>query len=307
MWLNYHHLLYFWTVARTGSVAAACEELHVSQPTISAQLKTLQQNLGQDLFERRGRRLELTEAGRLVYRYADDIFSLGRELLDVLQGRPAGHALQLHVGVVDVLPKLVVFRLLQPTYTQPEPIQMICQEGPPADLFAKLSVHDLDVVLADMPVGPPFSVRAFNHLLGECGVTAFAPRSQAGKYRRRFPQSLDNAPFLLPRVDTALRRSLDRYFDQHEIRPQVAGEFDDSALIKVFAQSGVGLFAAPDIITQEIQRQYDLAAVGQLAGVREQFYAITVERKVTHPAVQLIARAARDRLFESRANTTADT
>ncbi len=296
-WLNYHHLLYFWVVAKEGTISAACKELNLAQPTISAQLRILEESLGEKLFTRVGRNLALTETGRVVYRYADEIFSLGRDLVDALKGRPTDRPLRLTVGVADVLPKLVAYRLLEPAFQLPEPVQLICHEGSPAELLTRLATYELDLVLSDSPIGPEVKVRAFNHLLGECGVSIFGTKDLATKYRRRFPGSLDGAPFIIPTANTALRRALEHWFDAQDIRPSVFGEFEDSALLKVFGQAGVGLFAAPAVIEKEVQRQYNVQVVGRLESVRERFYAISVEKKVKHPAVLAIADEARQKLF----------
>ncbi len=297
-WLNYHHLLYFWTVAKEGTIAAACKKLQLAQPTISAQIHALEHALGEKLFKRVGRNLVLTETGRLVYRYADEIFSVGRELMDTLRGRPTGNPLRFSVGVADVLPKLVAHRLLEPALELPETIQLVCRESTPAELLARLAIHELDLILSDSPIGPEVRVRAFNHLLGECGVTIFGSKELATAHRRRFPRSLDGAPFLMPAGNTSLRRSLDFWFDSEDIRPSVVGEFDDSALLKVFGQAGAGLFAAPDVIERDVRRQYGVRVIGRLGSVRERFYAISVERKVKHPAVVAITEAAREKLFD---------
>lgn len=296
-WLNYHHLLYFWVVAKEGTIAAACKELNLAQPTISAQLRTLERSLGEKLFTRVGRNLALTETGRVVYRYADEIFSLGRDLLDTVKGRPTGRPLRFNVGVADVLPKLVAYRLLEPALHLPEQVQLVCHEGSPPELLTRLAVYELDLVLSDSPIGPDVKVRAFNHLLGECGVSIFGTNDLAAKYRRRFPKSLDGAPFIIPTANTALRRALEHWFDSEDIRPSVFGEFEDSALLKVFGQAGVGLFAAPTVIEKEVQRQYSVKVVGRVESVRERFYAISVEKKVKHPAVLAIADEARQKLF----------
>jgi len=296
--LNYHHLHYFWVVAKEGSIAAACEKLFVTQPTISAQLRELESALGEKLFKRVGRNLVLTDIGRTVCRYADEIFSLGGELIDTLKGRPVGNPLRFSVGVADVVPKLVAHRLLEPALKLSGPIQLDCRESTPAELLARLAIHDLDLILSDSPVGPDVRVRAFNHLLGECGVSLFGSSELAGAYRRGFPGSLDGAPFLLPARDTSLRRSLDFWFDSEDIRPAIIGEFDDSALLKVFGQAGAGVFAAPDVIEKDIRRQYGVQIIGRVETLRERFYAISVERKVKHPAVVAIAAAARKKLFD---------
>jgi LysR family transcriptional activator of nhaA len=296
-WLNYHHLLYFWTVARTGGVSAAGAELRLAQPTISGQLRALEDSLGEKLFHRVGRRLELTEMGRVVYRYADEIFSLGRELMDAVHGRPTGRPVRLAVGVADVLPKLITYRLIEPALKLPEPVRMIIREDKPERLLAELALHELDVVLSDAPMSPTVKVRAFNHLLGECGVTIFGTKELAAKYRRTFPRSLDGAPLLLPTENTSLRRGLDQWFEQHDLRPMVVSEIEDRALLKAFGERGVGLFPAPTVIESEVRRQYGVAVVGRIEAVKERFYAISVERRLKHPAVVAICEAARQQLF----------
>lgn len=296
-WLNYHHLLYFWVVAREGSIARACEQLHLAQPTISSQLRKLEKSVGAKLFKRVGRNLVLTETGQLVLRYADEIFALGRELTDVLQGRPTGSPLQFLVGVADVLPKLVAYRLLESALSLPEPIRLTCEEGKLDYLLTELAAHRFDVVLSDTPLGSLVNVRAYSHLLGQCLVTVFGVGKLARMYRPRFPMSLNGAPLLLPMRNTALRRSLDQWFDAHNIQPRIVGEFEDSALLKVFGGAGVGLFAAPSAIATEVCRQYRVRAIGELPGVRERYYAISVERKLKHPAVVAISEAAREELF----------
>jgi LysR family transcriptional activator of nhaA len=297
-WLNYHHLLYFWVVAREGSIARASEQLHLTQATISGQIRTLEEVLGEKLFSRPGRNLVLTDVGRMVLRYADEIFTLGRELMDTLKGRPTGRPVRLVVGVVDVLPKLIAHRLLEPAFELVEPVRVICREGKHDHLVAQLAVHELDLVLTDAPIGSTVKVRAFNHLLGECGVTIFGSAPLVAKYRRSFPRLLNGAPFLLPTDNTTLRRSLDQWFEAEGIRPTVVGEFEDSALLKVLGQSGKGLFAAPSVIEAEVRSQYRVQVVGRVEAVRERFYAISVERKLKNPAAVAISEAARQKLFD---------
>jgi LysR family transcriptional activator of nhaA len=296
-WLNYHHLLYFWTVAREGSIVRAAAQLHLAEPTISAQITKLERALGAKLFQRAGRNLQLTETGRLVQRYADEIFSLGRELADAFRGRPTGQPLRLVVGVPDVLPKLIVFRLLQPALTLSEPVRLVCREGKFEDLVASLATHELDVVLSDIPLTPSVRVKAFSHLLGQCGVAFFAAPTLARRMRRDFPRSLATAPLLLPTEATTLRRLLDQWFDEQGMRPTIAAEFQDSALLKVFGQEGLGVFPAPAAIVSEIQRQYRVRHIGTLDDLHERYYAISVERRLKHPAVVAISAAARQELF----------
>jgi LysR family transcriptional regulator, transcriptional activator of nhaA len=296
-WLNYHHLLYFWLTAREGGVSRAAEQLRLAQPTVSAQIRALEASLGEKLFSRAGRKLVLTEVGQVVFRYAEDIFSLGRELLHAVRDRPTGHPLRLTVGVVDVLPKLVAYRLLEPAFSLGSPIRVVCREGKTERLLVELGVHEIDVVLSDRPCEPSFKVRAFNHLLGECGVTFLGTQALARARRRGFPRSLDGAPFLLPTENTTLRRSLEQWFEAQAIRPTGVSEFEDSALLMVFGQAGLGVFAAPSIIEAEIRRQFRVERIGRTEDVRERFYAISVERKLKHPAVLAISESARRKLF----------
>jgi LysR family transcriptional regulator, transcriptional activator of nhaA len=295
-WLNYHHLLYFWTVARIGSVSRASEELRLTQATVSAQLKSLEQSLGEKLFRKSGRHLVLTDTGKIVFRYAEEIFSLGQELIGTLKGRPAGRLARVTVGVADVMAKLVVYKLIEPALKLKDPYRLVCKEGTNSELLAALAVHDIDVMLSDGPIDPAINVKAFSHLLGECGVILFGAPRLAAKYRAAFPRSLDGAPFLLPTSNTTARRSLDQWFESENIRPTIVAEFEDSALLKVFGQRGLGLFVAPSVISAEVQRQYDVKIVGRMENVTERFYAISLDRKLKHPAVVAISDAARARL-----------
>ena len=296
-WLNYHHLLYFWVVACHGSVTRAAAELRLAQPTVSTQLRTLEEVLGEKLFARTGRRLVLTDVGRLVFRYADEIFGLGRELLETVKGRPTGQPMRLTVGIADAVPKLIAYRLLRPALAVAEPVRIICREDMPDRLLAELAVHGLDLVLSDTPIGPTTKVRAFNHLLGECGVTFFGTPALARTCRRGFPRSLGGAPVLLPTDNTALRRSLDDWFESEDVRPRVVSEFEDSALLMAFGQAGMGLFPAPSAIERQVRSQYGVVVVGRLDAVCERFYAISGERRLKHPAVVAISEAARQRVF----------
>jgi len=296
-WLNYHHLLYFWMVARHGGVARAGVQLRLRPPTLSAQIRQLEVSLGEKLFAREGRRLVLTDVGRVVYDYAEEIFGLGREMLDTVKRRGGPGEVRLVVGVTDAVPKLVAHRLIEPAFAIPEPLRVVCREGRHERLLAALALHELDVVLSDAPTAAGLGVRAFNHLLGECGVAFFATPKLARGLSGRFPARLDGAPFLLPTDDSALRRSLETWFEVQGIRPRVVGEFDDSALLKVFGQAGAGVFAAPAVLRRDIERRYDVRAVGETLDVRERFYAISAERKLRHPAVVALTAAARISLF----------
>lgn len=295
-WLNYHHLLYFWTVARIGGITPASEDLRLTQATVSAQIKSLEQALGEKLFRKAGRRLALTDTGKLVFRYADEIFSLGQEMMGTLKGRPEGRLARLTVGIADVMPKLVAYQLIEPALQLKDAYRIVCREGTNEELLPALAAHDIDVVLTDAPVEPGTNVKAFHHLLGECDVLLFASRQLAAKYRRGFPRSLDGAPFLLPTRNTSSRRSLDQWFDHENIQPKIVAEFEDSALLMVFGQQGVGIFVAPSVIKSEVETKYDVKVLGQVGNVRERFYAISLDRKLRHPAVLAISDAARARL-----------
>jgi LysR family transcriptional regulator, transcriptional activator of nhaA len=290
--LNHHHLFHFWTVVREGGVTRASEKLHVSQPTISGQLRELEEALGEKLLARSGRTVVLTDIGRTVYRFADEMLSLDRELLEAVKGRPIRPG-RLAVGVAMVVPKLVAYKMLEPALQLPEPIQLDCVHERPERLLAELAIYGLDVVLADAPAPPAVKVRAYSHLLGECAVSAFGTERLAAAHRRGFPRSLDGAPFLLPSDDSALRPSLEEWFQKHRIRPRVVGTFEDSALLDAFGQAGAGLFVMPAAIEAELRRQYRVRVVGRLDSVRQRFYAITVERKLRNPAVIAISERAR--------------
>jgi len=296
-WLNYHHLLYFWVVAREGSVAKACEVLRLAQPTISGQIRKLERRFGAKLFEKKGRGLELTETGRLVYRFASEIFALGQELDETLKGRPTGRPVRLAVGVADVIPKLVTFRILEPLLRLPETVRLHCREDRPLPLLADLVAGELDLVLADAPPPPSSNVKVFSHLLGECGVSFLGVAALAGKTRRDFPRSLSGKPLLLPTEGTALRRSLDDFFRRHAVTPSAVSEFEDTALLKVFGEAGLGVFAVPSVIEKEATASGGVKVLGRTKEIRERYYAITVERRITHPAVAAVSELARTKLF----------
>jgi LysR family transcriptional activator of nhaA len=297
-WLNYHHLLYFWMVAREGSVARAAERLLLAQPTVSAQLQRLEAAVGHKLFKKVGRNLALTEMGHTVFRYADEIFAIGRELQDTLRGGPSGGARRLHVGIADVMPKLVAYKLLEPALLVDQSIHMVCLEGKPDRLLAELAVHAIDLVLCDSPAPPTVKVRSFNHLLGESTISVFGTPALAEKYAAGFPNSLQRAPFLLPTGNSAVRRSFDQWLTTRSLQIDIRVEFDDSALIKAFGQGGVGLFLGSSVIEQEICAQNSVQVLGRIPEVSERYYAVTIERKLKHPAVVAISEAARNRLFQ---------
>ena len=297
-WLNYHHLLYFYTVAKAGSVSRAAKRLRLAQPTLSGQIRKLEEAFDEKLFARSGRNLVLTEMGQVVFRYAEEIFTLGRELTDTLRGRLSGRSPRLIVGVADVVPKLITARLLEIALTLPEPVQLSCVEGKSDRLLADLAVHAFDLVITDSPLPPHLSVKAYNHLLGETSVTFFATRELGTRHRRRFPASLSGAPLLLPTPNTQLRRSLDQWFQSRNLHPRLVAEFEDSALLKVVGHHGHGIFPAPSVLEDELRRQYGVRALGVADGVMERFYGISVERRIKHPAVAAITAAARERIFK---------
>jgi len=297
-WLNYHHLFYFWVVARTGSIAAASKELRLAHPTISAQVHRLEADLDEKLFERKGRNLVMTDAGRVAFRYADEIFSLGQEFLDTVRGRTDSQQMKLVVGVSDVLAKSLVHRMLEPAFHLDEPVRVICREDRSTEAFmGELAVHRVDVVLSDAPAPHGSPIRAFSHPLGECGSVFFAAPELARSCRWRFPGSLDGVPFLIPAADSAFRRALTRWFAAYAIRPRIIAELDDAALANVLGEAGLGVFVAPEVVEKEIRRRYKVQLVGRTEEIRQRFYAISVERKIRHPAVAAICEVARKHIF----------
>ena len=284
-------------VAKAGSIARASEQLHLTPQTISGQLSLFEEIQGEALFRKNGRNLQLTDAGRLVLSYADDIFALGQELEEALHHRPIERTVQLRVGVSDALPKTVAYRLLEPALKLPQTLRINCREGKLEILLAELATHKLDVVMSDSSMPVSANIRGYSHQLGECGLSFFATRALAEQYPQPFPKNLDAAPFLLPGEDAALRARLLQWFDHQQLRPRIAGEFDDSALMSAFGQAGAGFFAAPTVIADMVMRQYDVQLLGQTDEIKEQFYAISVQRKLTHPAVLAISQAAHSDLF----------
>jgi LysR family transcriptional activator of nhaA len=296
-WLNYHHLLYFWTIAREGSVVRAADQLHLSQPTVSTQLHALERSLGHKLFKRSGRNLALTEIGETVFRYADEIFEKGRELTQAVHSLDAERPQRFAVGMSTTLPKLTAHRLLDPAFRLVPAVRLELRMGQPDQLLADLSIHTLDMVLSDSPIPPTAHVRAFNHLLGECTATVFAAKSLWPQYRKGFPKSLHGAPMLLPTSNSAMRRSLDSWFNTHEITPEIVAEIEDLAVLQTLGQKGLGVFVAPTVVERDITRIYSVRALGRVTVVTNRFYAISVERKLKHPAVIAICEAAREQLF----------
>ena len=291
-WLNFHHLRYFWAVAKEGSLKRAAEKLHVSQPSISSQIGELEEALGEPLFRRSGRSKVLTEAGQIALGYAEDIFALGRELVNAVKQRPTARALRLYVGVADSFPKLVTNEILKPVFALPQSVHVICREGKLEDLLGQLANHRLDIVLADEPAPSSAKLRAFNHLLGESGVAFCAAPALATRLGRGFPGCLDGAAALLPSENTALRRSLEKWFQAVGIRPRVVAEFEDAALMKVMAADGTGFIPIPMLVLEEAVARYQFRLIGTSKECRDQFFAITAERKITHPAVALLTQQA---------------
>jgi len=296
-WLNYHHLLYFWVIAREGSIKRACEELNLSQPALSAQLRVLEDTLGEKLFHRVGRTLVLTDVGQIAYRYSQEIFSLGQEFTNLIKGRPSHRPVKLVVGIAEVVPKMVAFKLLESAFGLTDPLEIVCWEGRLERLLTELALHSLDIVLADTPIPSTVRIQGHSHLLGESGVSLFASQPLADKYRRKFPKSLDGAPFLLPTGNSMLRRGLDEWFSQNGIIPKLVGEFEDGATMKAFGQAGKGIFPGSTVVAKEISRQYLVKKVGKVQDVREQFYAISVERRLKHPGVLAIVDSAKKAIF----------
>jgi len=292
-WLNYHHLFYFWVAARERSVTRAARRLRLAQPTVSEQIRKLEEALGAKLFERTGRELQLTDAGRITREYADEIFALGQQLLDVLGGRQAPRRTRLVVGITDSLPKLVVYHLLEPALRSTDGIEVVCREGRFERLVGELAVHTLDLVLADAPLPTNFGVKAFSHLLGQSDLTFFAAPRLQKRLSGRFPACLNGAPLLFPAEGTALRRSLDAWLEENGLTPKLVGEFEDRALAKAFGQAGAGVFVAPTAIESEVKRQHDVVVVGRSEGLQERYYAISLERRIKHPGVAAIFAAAR--------------
>jgi LysR family transcriptional regulator, transcriptional activator of nhaA len=297
--LNYNHLLYFWAVAREGSIAKASEVMHLTPQTISGQLRLLDEAIGERLFVRSGRQLVLSEMGHVVLQYANEIFSLGAELAHVVRGQTTGISTSLNIGIVDSIPKLITYRLLEPVLRLTEKIRLNFVEGALEPLLAKLSVHHVDLVLSDRPIPGGLNVRAYHHLLGSSGITIFGTPELTKQYRKRFPASLHGAPFLFPVQSHALYQPLSSWFDANGLVPVAVAEFDDSALMKIFGQAGAGLFAGPTTIESEICRMYHVNVIGRIPDIQERFYAITPERKLKHPAVAAITASARDIIFKT--------
>lgn len=295
--LNLKHLRYFWVVASHGSITEASEKLHLTPQTISGQLRALEDEVGAKLFEKSGRNLVLSDTGQTAFAYADEIFRLSGELQDLLQGRPIGSAQVLSVGVAMVVPKLLAYRVLHPVMHMEQDIRLVCLEAPLVDLLADLSVHKLDLVLSDSPVSPTLNIKAYNHLLGESGISFFARENDAERYRAGFPQSLDGAPMLMPTTSCSLRNALDQWLKRRDLNPKIVAELDDRALMKAFGEAGAGIFTSPTALEADVTSKYGVEVIARSDEIRERFYAISSERRIKHPAVAAITAAARQDLF----------
>jgi LysR family transcriptional activator of nhaA len=295
--LNYHHLRYFWVAAKEGGLTRAAQKLHVSQPSICTQIQALEHAVGDKLLRRTPRGLALTEAGQKVFSFAEEIFSLGEDLLNTMKQCPTARPLRVNIGIADSLPKLLTYETLKPIFHLPQAVQASCCEGKVPDLLAQLATYRLDVVLSDEPAPASGNLKTFNHLLGECGVSFCAEPKLAARLKRRFPASLRDAPALLPSPNSALRRSLEKWFREQNISPRLVAEFDDAALVKVAATDGLGFFALPSLVASEAVTRYGVKIFGQAPECVQQFYGISAERKLTHPAVVAITSNARGRLF----------
>ena len=297
--LNYKHLHYFRTVAKAGAINRAAEKLHLTPQTLSGQLSTFEARLGIELFRRSGRQLELTDAGRTALAYADDIFHMGTELEEVLQNRATAPAHPFRVGIADVVPKAIAYQLLAPALALAEPVRLVCRENRLETLAAEIAIHRLDMVLADRPLPSNMDIKGYSHPLGECGIAFFASPDVAGALRGLFPASLQDAPLLLPGEDSALRAPLLRWLEKQGVSPRIVGEFNDSALMGAFGQAGAGVFTAPLTVSAAVSHQFGVVEIGRTQEVRERYFAISVERRLRHPAVVAVSEAARKRLSET--------
>lgn len=298
--LNYKHLRYYWMVAKTGSIAKAAEQLHLTPHAVSGQINEFEQSLGVELFKKSGRNLSLTEAGQRIMVYADDIFTTGDQLLDVLRNQLQARRRPFRVGIADAVPKVVAYKLLEPALQLSEPVRLHCREGRLELLLGDLAVHKIDAVIADRPlssVSSQISVRAFNHLLGKCGLTIFAEPALAKRYKGKYPACLKGAPFLIPSEDAAVQSKILRWMSDHQLQAVIVGEFDDGALMKAFGRAGAGFFFAPSAMKQDVMHQYGVKAVFDVPELVEEIYVITTERRLQDPAVTAISERAKQDIF----------
>ena len=290
--LNYHHLYYFWIVAREGGISHASNALDVSPSTISAQISQLEAAHGVKLFDRVGRNLRLSEVGQLAFRYAEEIFGLGREMTHAIHGWSTVGPKLLQIGIADAVPKLAATRLIRPALEQYPDTRLICREDTPERLLAELAVHRLDLVLLDSPLDPTIPIKAVDHLVARWRIAFFGAPELAESRSTGFPLSLEGAPMLLPTAESAMRRALDRWFEANGVAPRVVGEFEDSAQMKSFAESGTGLFPSPAGLSEVIERQHGVQCLGVLKDAEVAYYAITIERRLEHRSVEAILRSA---------------
>lgn len=295
--INLKHLRYFWAVASHGSITKASKALHLTPQTISGQLRDLEESIGEKLFAREGRNLVLTETGRMVFSYADEMFQLGIELQDVLDGQTFGIKITVKFGVAMIVPKLLAYRVLEPVLQMDESTNLICHEAPLVDLLADMSVHKLDAVLSDCPINPSLNIRAYNHSLGGSGITFFSVPEHAKKLEKNFPQNLHDFPFLMPSKSSSLRMNLENWFEEHAIKPRVVAEFEDRALMKAFGERGTGVFTSPQTMEEDVLEKYGVRVIGRTDEIQENFYLISPERRIRNPAVTAITEAARANLF----------
>ena len=296
--MNFKHLHYFWAAAKAGGIVRAGQQLHISPQTLSGQIKLLEDRLGCALFRKAGRGLELTDEGRVALGFAEQIFALGAELEAVIgKGSGAAQALDFRVGIADSVPKAMAYRLLEPALAMTEQVHLICHEGKFADLLGQLAVQRLDLVIADEAMGRQVSVKAYNHLLGSTAMSFFATAELKTRLGDDFPQCLHGAPMLLQGASSAMRQRFDVWLAQHKLRPQAIGEFDDAALMKAFGAEGRGVFMAPTVLEAETSAQYGVMVLGRSDELIEEFYAVSVERRISHPCIAAITQAARNQLF----------
>jgi LysR family transcriptional activator of nhaA len=298
--VNFKHLHYFWIAAHAGGIARAGEQLHISPQTLSGQIKLLEEALDKKLFRKSGRKIELTDAGRLALDYADEIFSLGSELESaVRRENESGAQTRFRVGIADSVPKAIAYRLLEPALNAPVSLRMICHEGKLHALLAELALHRLDLIIADAPIPADVNIKAFNHRLGRSTLSCFGAQALVQSGKKRFPLSLGQLPVLLPGTESAVRRKLDHWLASHAISPRIVGEFDDGAMTMAFGREGRGLLFAPTVLESQLQAEHKLTVVGQINTIVEEFFAISIERHISHPAVAIIMNAARSELFNS--------
>jgi LysR family transcriptional regulator, transcriptional activator of nhaA len=297
-WLNYHHLLYFRTVARDGSIVKASETLRLSPPTISEQLRSLEESLGAKLFAKQGRNLVLTDAGRVAFEYAEEIFARGEELTDALNGNRSERMARFTIGIADVVPKLISYRLILPALKLDTPVRIVCRESSSDVLVSQLAIREVDLVISDAPLNPSLRIRAFSHILGQSGLSFFAHPRLRKRIKGDFPACLNGVPFLMPADNTELRRSLEHWLDVHGVRPVIVGEFEDSALAAVFSEAAVGAFASPTPTEAQVKRQYGLSVLGRATDITASYYAISLDRRLKHPAVVAISEFAHKSVFQ---------